>query len=194
MSRESWRDGRLVARWDDDARTVTAWDESGAVVETRPYTAEENVAADQAATDAAQSAALLDLESRVARIEAHLWPAEPDPEPDATVPTLADRGGVWPAGTLITDDGRIWRNISGVPLTVAPSGMPGQPSPWTHLYVEVTTSAEPEPTAAEWSATATYAVGDLATKGGITYRCLIAHGPERQGTWAPPATGVWGVA
>ena len=47
------------------------------------------------------------------------------------------------------------------------------------------------PTAAEWSAAASYAVGDLVSRGGIVYRCLIAHGAEYAGTWGPPATGVW---
>ena len=47
------------------------------------------------------------------------------------------------------------------------------------------------PTAAEWSAAASYAVGDLVSRGGAVYRCLIAHGAEYAGTWGPPATGVW---
>ena len=32
-------------RWDDTTRTVTTYDETGAVTSTRPYTAEENAAA-----------------------------------------------------------------------------------------------------------------------------------------------------
>lgn len=41
---------------DDTTRTVTTYDESGAVVSTRPYDAAENAAADAAAADAAARA------------------------------------------------------------------------------------------------------------------------------------------
>jgi hypothetical protein len=44
--------GRLVERWDDDTRTYTRWDDGGAVVETRPYTEQENAQADAAAAAA----------------------------------------------------------------------------------------------------------------------------------------------
>lgn len=44
---------------------------------------------------------------------------------------------------------------------------------------------------ADWTAAASYAVGDLVSRGGAVYRCLIAHGAEYAGTWGPPATGVW---
>ena len=48
------------------------------------------------------------------------------------------------------------------------------------------------PTAPAWSATATYAVGDTVTKDGHRWSCLIAHGTERQGTWAPGiAPTIW---
>ena len=48
------------------------------------------------------------------------------------------------------------------------------------------------PTAPAWSATATYAVGDTVTKDGHRWGCLIAHGTERQGTWAPGiAPTIW---
>jgi hypothetical protein len=50
MSRhENYRDGVLTDLWDDDTRTYTRWDDAGAVVETRPYTEQENQAADAAA-------------------------------------------------------------------------------------------------------------------------------------------------
>jgi hypothetical protein len=48
--------GRLVERWDDDTRTYTRWDDAGGVVETRPYTDEENRAADAAAAARAERA------------------------------------------------------------------------------------------------------------------------------------------
>ena len=41
---------------DDTTRTVTAYDESGAVTATRPYTADENAAADAAVAQAAAQA------------------------------------------------------------------------------------------------------------------------------------------
>ena len=191
---DMYEDGRLVARWDGDARTVTAWDESGAVVESRPYTAEENAAADQAAVDAAQSAALLDLESRVARIEAHLWPpVDPDADVPATVPTMADYAGIWPAGQLLSDGGKVWRNATTVPLTTAPSGFPGQPSQWAHMFTEVTV-IPPAPTAPAWSdASVAYKVGDLVSYSGVVYRCLQAH--TSQAGWTPSAiASLWAVA
>ena len=43
------------------------------------------------------------------------------------------------------------------------------------------------PIVAEWSAAASYAVGDLVSRGGAVYRCLVAHGAEYAGT----STGVW---
>ena len=46
---------------------------------------------------------------------------------------------------------------------------------------------------AAWSATATYAVGDKVTRGGITYRCLVAHGAAYVGTWGPSLASVWAV-
>ena len=81
-----------------------------------------------------------------------------------------------------------------MPLTTPPSGFPGQPSQWGHLFVEITT-ADPDPDPddpwPQWSADAYYAPGDHVTRDGVVYRCIAAHGPEYQGTWGPPATGVW---
>jgi hypothetical protein len=42
--------GAIREFWDDDTRTYTSWDAAGTVTETRPYTAEENTAADATAT------------------------------------------------------------------------------------------------------------------------------------------------
>ena len=104
-------------------------------------------------------------------------------------------GGIWPNEGLLREDGIIWRNVSGVPLTTPPSGFPGQPEQWGHMFA-VALAPEPEPpapTVAAWSATARYEVGDRCTRNGRLYECLVAHGQERQGTWAPgPATPtVW---
>ena len=154
------------------------------------------------AAEAEQDARLDDLAARVARIEAHLWPAPDDPAPGAPVeaPTWDDYdGGIWPNGQLLSDGGTVWRNVSGVPLTTPPSGFPGQSNQWGHLFVEVTTAGpEPDPEPGpwpqwrgEWSADATYYPGDHVTRGGVVYRCIATHGPEQQGAWGPPATGVW---
>ena len=151
------------------------------------------------AAEAEQNARLDDLEERLARIEAKLWPADPDPEPDAPIdaPTWGDYVGIWPNGQLLSDGDTTWRNVSGVPLTSPPSAFPGSPGQWTHLFVEVTT-ADPDPEwpqwRGEWSADASYVPGDHVTRGGVVYRCLVAHGPEQQGAWGPPATGVWTTA
>jgi DNA-binding helix-hairpin-helix protein with protein kinase domain len=64
MSHESWRDGKLVLRADDSTRTVTEWDAEGKET-SRPYTAEENAAADARAVQATEEANEVDLRSRV---------------------------------------------------------------------------------------------------------------------------------
>ena len=50
MSTRVFTNGVLREEWNDDTRTYTAWDENGTQTESRPYTAEENAAADAAAT------------------------------------------------------------------------------------------------------------------------------------------------
>ena len=58
MSREIYADGTVVTRWDDASRTVTTYDETGAVMSTRPYTADEDAGADQAVAGAANAVRL----------------------------------------------------------------------------------------------------------------------------------------
>lgn len=175
---------------DDTARTVTTYDEAGAVTSTRPYTTSENAQADEAIALAAR---VDDHETRIARIEAHLWPAPPDPTTPTGVETFDELGGIWPAGGLLLEAGVVYRNVSGVPLTQPPSGFPGDPAQWDHLFV-VALAPDPDPTHPDgyvgpWSAQASYAVGDVVDRDGRYYRCLVAHGAERQGTWEPgPAT------
>ena len=69
-------------------------------------------------------------------------------------------------------------------LTTAPSGFPGEPSRWAHLFVLGAAATQPPAVVSAWSATATYKVGDRVTRGGVTYECLVAHGAEYAGTWA----------
>lgn len=50
---------------DDTARTVTTYDESGAVTSSRPYTAAENAQADETAADAVEQANEQDLQTKM---------------------------------------------------------------------------------------------------------------------------------
>lgn len=66
---------------------------------------------------------------------------------------------------------------------------------WTDLGPS-TPPEEPTPPdesgAPEWSANATYKVGDRVTHNGRVWECLVAHGAEYQGAWAPGvAHTVW---
>ena len=71
---------------------------------------------------------------------------------------------------------------------------------WTGQLWEVVTSPEPDPDpdptrpagyVGPWSPDADYRVGDVVDRGGRYYRAKVAHGAAYQGTWGPPATGVW---
>ena len=139
---------------------------------------------------------LTDLTERVSRIEAKLWPAPPAPTnpDDPAVVDWAALAGVWPDGGLLREGGTVWRNVAGVPLTTPPSGFPGDPAKWVHLFVVALApepEPDPEPTVAAWSASARYEVGDRCTRGGRLYECLMAHGAEYAGTWGPPQASVW---
>lgn len=56
--------GILRKRWDDSARTYTEWDEAGQVIESRPYTTEENAEADLRATAEAEESNKRTIESQ----------------------------------------------------------------------------------------------------------------------------------
>lgn len=51
MSIEIYSDDALIERYDDVARTYTAWDAEGVQIEQRPYTAEEDAEADVRAAE-----------------------------------------------------------------------------------------------------------------------------------------------
>ena len=196
MSWHLYRNGSLIERGGDTARTVTDYTTTPPTV--RPYTHEENAAADQ---HAAQQARLDDHEARIHRIEATLWPAptQPADPADPSVPDWAGLGGIWPDGGLLRDGGALWRNVAGVPLTNPPSGFPGQPDQWTHLFVRLATIPDPVTPAPDrpasyigpWDAATSYAVGDVCDRAGRYYRAKIAHGAEYGGTWGPPLASVW---
>ena len=182
--------------YDDTTRTAT--DYSTDPPTTRDYTPEENADADHRLTTEAR---LDDHETRIVALEAAVFPPDPDPTPGEPIdaPTWADLGGVWPNGTLLLDGGRVWRNVSGVPLTTPPTGFPGDPAQWGHLFVPVTEpdpDPDPDPGRPEgyvgpWDAATRYEVGDVCDRGGRYYRCKVAHGAEYQGTWGPPQASVW---
>ena len=169
----------ILTAYDSTARTVTTYDENGTVTSSRPYTPAENAAADARAAD---SAILTDLAQRVARIEAALWPTPTTPTAptDPAIKTWAQWGGVVPAGSLLKDtDSKVYRNVAGVPLTTPPSGMPGGPGPWGHLWQVVTISAG----GTAWATGVAYKVGDTVTYSGKTYKCAQAH--SSQAGWDP---------
>lgn len=118
---ESRPDGYRAGTWD----ATTTWDrDEPALVNGLPVVGwtEHPRTETELASRAEQNARLDNLAARVARIEAHLWPAPPD---DPTVDDWDGFGGIWPNEGLLREDGIIWRNVSGAPLTTPPSGFPG---------------------------------------------------------------------
>lgn len=139
---------------------------------------------------------LIDIPAQVAEISSAYLNARDGIPPDtgqaSDWPAYRQPTGAhdaYPAGRVIRwNDGRLCRAVrSGVAHSPAE-----YPADWTDVTDELTGVDPPEtPTAEPWSASASYAVGDLVSRGGVVYRCLIAHGAEYAGTWGPPATGVW---
>ena len=186
--------GRLRELHDPATRTVTTYDATGAMTGTRPYTPRENATADAAIADAAR---LDSIEDRLARIEAKLWPpADPDADPPADVPTMADYAGVWPAGQLLSDGGKVWRSIATAPLTTPPSGFPGGGVAWIgQLFVEhggaIDPEPDPEPGVLAWAVDQQVKVGDQRTHAGRLWSAKIAH--TTHAGWKPSAAAhaVW---
>ena len=197
MAHETYADGVLVESWDDESRTYT----DHATGDSRPYTEQENAAADDAA---AADARMDDLEARVAALEAVVMAgAIPDDPADPDVPTWADLSpaGWWYDGTLLRDvDGTIYRNVSGTVLTTPPSGLPGGGSAWLgQLFVKVTTGSDPDPEpdpqrpagyVGAWVGGTAYTVGDVVDHQGRYWRAKLDHADA---SWSPgPAThAVW---
>lgn len=188
-------EGAVVEEWDDDTRTYTDYRTTPPT--TRPYTQEENDAADEEI----QTDAIASLERRIEALE--LWRASFDPAPEEPVPgdldvkTMEDWLGVWPNNTLLREGDFIYRNVSGTPLTTPPSGFPGSPGQWTHLFVLVVGEVipdpepEPEPGAEPWvqptGAHDAYNIGDLVTYQGQTWRSTVDGN-----VWTPGVAG-WEV-
>ena len=157
-------------RGDDATRTVTTYDESGAVIETRPYTPDENAAADAAAQLSAEQAAAIE---RQAVHEGIL---------DATAALMEDAhedGAAWiqplgahdsyPLGRTVAHNGKTWENIT--PANVWEPGVSG--------WREVVSEGYPEwvqPTG-EHDA---YNIGDRVTFEGQNYESVIDGN-----TWSP---------
>ena len=166
-----------------DGQPVRAWT-------VRDYTA------DEIRRHAETSARLDDHEARISLLEAAVWPEGDTPTDPETAPLWP--GIVYPGRTYRETDGTLWTNASTVPLTEPISRFPGPRDAWTHLWRPATTGTGPgdpnpeAPAPAPWDPQADYTVGDTCTKDGRIWECLIPHGPERQGTWAPGvAHTVW---
>lgn len=92
MARRIWHDTDKLIEEDDAGNVTTAW--------TNPRADGARLAA----VDTDEPHTLSSLAGRVARIEEHLWPAPPDP---ATVDDAPEWSGIWPAGGLLRDGGKV---------------------------------------------------------------------------------------
>ena len=107
-------EGYLQERADDSARTVTTYDEHGNLTETRPYTPDENAAADARAESTALSAV-----DKLAAIEAAVL-ATVDLTAKPWTPVTGAHDAVPPLAERIMDDGHTYRNVSGQWLSHSP--------------------------------------------------------------------------
>ncbi len=110
-------------------------------------------------------------------------------------PVIHAENAVPPGGKRIWTDGHTYRNDSKQWLSHSPEEYPRG---WTCLDPDPVLEPEPNPEypqwKGEWNKDASYVPNDHVSRNGIVYKCLIAHGAAYQGTWGPPATGVWVVA
>lgn len=158
----------LREEWDDTTRTYAAWDESGAVVDSRPYTQAEN---DQADAEADQNARLDSIEEQLRALTAIVMGTEDPGEGDTPVwssPCPPNAVIRWPDA-----QGDRHRNVSGAWLVATPDEYPIG-------YVNLDVGQVDE-----WAAGVAYVVGDQVTYLGLTYQCAQAH--QSQAGWTPPA-------
>lgn len=168
--------GVVIERADDTTRTVTTYDEQGNITSERPYTVEENAAADAAAQAAAQAQA----DAEAARARAELA----DAILDATAALMADAhtdGQPWvqptgahnayPLGITVTHGGKTWENLT--PANVWTPGVSGWRERVGQGY-----PAWVQPTGAHDS----YNKGDKVSFNGSNYESLIDGN-----VWSPSA-------
>ena len=124
MSEREYRHGELVRYADDTTRTVTTYDESGAITSTRPYTTEENAAADaeaQAQADAAAARARYETHEAILDATAALMTdAHTDGQPWVQ-PTGAHNA--YPIDITATHVGKTWESLT--PANVWEPGVSG---------------------------------------------------------------------
>ena len=172
MARDVYSGGLLTVRWNDDTRTVTTYDETGAVASTRPYTEAENANAD------AEVQAQADNEAARARYETH------EAILDAAAALMADAhedGQPWvqptgahdavPLGVTVTDGGKTWANLT--PANVWQPGVSG----WRELVAQGY-PAWVQPSGAHDA----YKTGDRVSFEGSDYESTIAGN-----VWSPTA-------
>ena len=127
--------------------------------------------------------ALISGQAQMSALAAQVAEAVKD-QPPRKLADIPAQEAIPPGGRVILADGKTWRNISGayLPVTAGPATYPLGWVPNT-----------PPPAAKPWDPVATYAKGDIVTRDGKTYECLLAHDAKYQGTWGPgPATPtVW---
>lgn len=176
---ERYRNGQLIERWDVASRTYTRWDASGAVVESRPFTAAENTRA--AAEEAAQalSAAQTELDRAVLLASA---PTELAAVQQLTLQTQGiSEGAPWrqptgahdayPVGYVVTHNNKTWESTT--PANVWQPGVSG----WREIVAEGY-AAWIQPTGAHDA----YKIGDRVSFNGSNYESLI-----NANTWSPTA-------
>lgn len=167
---KGWAYGVLVYEADDTTRTVTTYDESGAVTSSRPYTVSENEYADataQAQADAVAEIARAELADAILDATAAVMTdAHTDGQPWVQ-PTGAH--DAYPLGITVTHGGKTWENIT--PANVWQPGVSGWREQVAQGY-----PAWVQPTGAHDA----YKKGDRVSFNGQDYESLIDGN-----TWSP---------
>ena len=175
---------------DDTTRTVTTYNESGNVIDTRPYTEAENAAADAAQAAQADAAAQVD---KIAAIEAAVL-ATVDRTPKPWHPVTGAHDAAAPLSEWTMDDGHAYRNISGQWLSHSPYEYP--------RGYECLDCPEPEPDpdtgVLPWTdkGSPSYKTGDLRTwpDGSSTvYRCRQDHTAHEGAGFNPSVASLWEI-